>query len=132
MNKTLSILGFVSALTLGAGLAHANDAAPARGQVTVRGEAAKAVVAGPVAIHAYSAFSGGALYVVKAVSGTDADCRGQAQGARAELKADRIVNFAVGAGQVACLATTTPRGFELLWHAQKDAPASTETLIASN
>ena len=136
MTKTIS-LTLVSALTfltLGTGLAHADGAAPSRGQVTVRGAAVKTVVAGPVAIHAYSAFSGGALYAVKAVSGTDADCHGQAEGARTELRADRIVNFTVGAGQVACLATSTPRGFELLWHAQKDVstPGHTETLLARN
>jgi hypothetical protein len=130
MTKTISILAFVSALSLAA-TARANDAAPTRGQVSVQGSAAKTVVFGPVAIHAYSAFSGGALYAVKSVSGTDADCQGKAEGARAELRADRVVDFTVGAGQVACLAASTARSFELLWHARKDAPAA-ETLLARN
>jgi hypothetical protein len=137
MTKTISILSLVSALslTLGATTAQAQDAsAPTRGQVSVKGAAVKSVVVGPVAIHAYSAFSGGALYAVKAVTGTDADCQGQAEGARAELRADGIVNFTVGAGQVACLATSTTRSFELLWHAQKDAPAASlfGSLLARN
>ena len=138
MTKTISILSLVSALTftLGAASAQAQDtgSAPTRGQVSVKGAAAKTVVVGPVAIHAYSAFSGGALYTVKAVSGTDADCQGKAEGNRAELRADSTVSFKVGAGQVACLATSTARSFELLWHAQKDAPAaeSTQTLMARN
>jgi hypothetical protein len=131
MTKTIAILTFVSALTFGAGAAHADDSAPTRGQVVVSGAAAKAVVVGPTTIHAYSAFSGGALYVVTAVSGTDADCRAQAEGGRTELRADKIVDFAVPAGQVACLAASAPRGVELLWHARK-APARTETLIARN
>jgi hypothetical protein len=137
MTKTISILALVSALTtFGATSAQANDSAPTRGQVSVKDAAVKTVVVGPVAIHAYSAFSGGSLYTVKAVSGTDADCQGKAEGNRAELRADSVVNFIVGAGQVACLATSTPRSFELLWHAQKGAPvpaaAQTQTLLAHN
>jgi hypothetical protein len=137
MTKTISILSLVSALTLtfGAASAHAQDtSAPTRGQVSVKGAAARTVVFGPVAIHAYSAFSGGALYTVKSVSGTDADCQGKAEGSRTELRADSVVDFKVGAGHVACLATSTPRSFELLWHARKDAPAAetSQTLMAKN
>jgi hypothetical protein len=137
MTKTISILSFLSALTFGAATAQAQDTnspAPTRGQVSIKGAAAKTVVFGPVAIHAYSAFSGGALYTVKSVSGTDADCQGKAEGSRTELRADSVVDFKVGAGQVACLATSTPRNFELLWHARKDAPAAeaTQTLMAKN
>jgi hypothetical protein len=135
MTKTISLIALVSALTtFGAASAHANDSAPTRGQVLVSGPSLKTVVVGPVAIHAYSAFSGGALYTVKAVSGTDADCRGKADGNRAELRADSVVNFTVAAGQVACLATSTTRSFELLWHAQKDAPvpAPAQPLLARN
>ncbi len=134
MTKTISLFALVSALTFTAS-AHAQDrSAPTRGQVLVQGPSIKTVVVGPVAIHAYSAFSGGALYTVKAVSGTDADCHGKAEGTRAELRADSTVNFTVGAGQVACLATSTTRSFELLWHAQKDAPvpAPAGTLLARN
>jgi hypothetical protein len=134
MTKTISLLTILSALTLGTATAQAQDAngpVATRGQVSVKGAAAKTVVFGPVAIHAYSAFSGGTLYTVKAVSGTDADCQGKAEGNRTELRADSIINFNVGAGQVACLATSTTRSFEMLWHAQKTAPAN-DTLVASN
>jgi hypothetical protein len=135
MTKTISLIALVSALTtFGAAGAQANDSAPTRGQVLVSGPSLKTVVVGPVAIHAYSAFSGGALYAVKGVSGTDVDCRGKPEGHRAELRADSIVNFTVGAGQVVCLATSTTRSFELLWHAQKDAPvlAPTQPRLARN
>jgi hypothetical protein len=124
MNKTLSTLAILSVFTFGAAAARAADKAPQRGDVVVVGADVKAVVAGPVAIHAYSGFSGGSLYAVRSVTGTDADCRGQAvEGTRAALPADSVVDFRVGAGQVACLETT--RGFELLWHTQKDAIDST-------
>jgi hypothetical protein len=134
MTKTISILTFVSALTIGAASAHADGAGASatRGQVSVQGASAKTVVVGPVAIHAYSAFSGGALYTVKAISGTDTDCQKTGSN-RTELGADKVVNFTVGAGQVACLATSTTRSFELLWHALKDMPApTTQTLLARN
>jgi len=127
MTKTIPALMLLSIFTFGTA-AKAADAAPQRGQVAVSGPAVKAVVAGPIAIHAYSGFSGGAMYAVRAVTGTDADCRGQAvEGTRASLPADSVIDFRVGAGQVACLETT--RGFELLWHAQKEAAPAT-TMIA--
>jgi hypothetical protein len=124
MTKTISTLMILSALSFGSA-AQAGETQ----RVAVNGPARKAVVAGPVAMHAYSGFSGGAIYAVRAVSGTDADCQGAPiGGTRAELPADAVIDFQVGAGQVACLETTTSRGFELLWHAQKDAPAPTVML----
>ena len=128
-NKMLSALVMVSALSFGT-VAKAADSAPTRGQVTVSGSAVKAIVAGPVAIHAYSGFSGGTIYAARAVTGTDADCKASpVSGTATALRADGIVDFRVGAGQIACLATSTDRSFELLWHAQKDAPAP--TMLAS-
>jgi hypothetical protein len=126
MTKTISTLMLLTVCTFGTA-AKAADAAPQRGRVMVAGPAVKAVVAGPVAIHAYSGFEGGAMYAVRAVTGTDADCQGQpVEGTRASLPADSVIDFRVGAGQVACLETT--RGFELLWHAQKDATPATMML----
>ena len=126
MTKTISALMLLSAFTFGTA-AKAADTAPQRGDVVVSGPAVKAVVAGPVASHAYSGFSGGAMYAVHSVTGTDVDCQGQAiEGTRASLPADSVIDFRVGAGQVACLETT--RGFELLWHAQKDAAPATSML----
>jgi hypothetical protein len=137
MTKTISTLVMVSALTFGGTAAQAADSgkasAPTRGDVLVQGPSIKAVVVGPVAIHAYSEFSGGALYTARAVTGTDADCQaGVADGARTGLRADTVVNFTVSAGHIACLATTTTRSFELMWHAQKDAPAAVPTMLARN
>jgi len=122
-NKMISTLVMVSALSFGT-VAKAADSAPTRGQVSVSGSAVKAVVAGPVAIHAYSGFSGGTIFAVRAITGTDADCKAQpVSGTNTTLRADSVVDFRVGTGQVACLATSTDRSFELLWHAAKDAAA---------
>ena len=130
--KTIKILSLVSFLFLGlAGAANAGEGAATRGQVQVPATAAKAVVAGPAAIHAYSEFSGAKLYVVEAVTGTDSDCQAAASKAGATaLAADRVETLTVGSGQVACVASTGPRTVELLWHAQKGAPAP--TLLASS
>jgi hypothetical protein len=135
MTKTISILVFVSSLTFGCAGTQVTGAgrvsAPQRGEVLVQGRLVKAVVVGPAAIHAYSAFSGGTLYVARAASGTDADCQDNAaDGSRSGLRADSVVNLTVGAGQVACLATSTNRSFELLWHVQRDPPAPAQTLLA--
>jgi hypothetical protein len=130
--KTLSLLALVSTLSLGfAGNVFAKDAAPQRGAVLAAATSTKAVVVGPVAIHAYSQFSGGALYTVKAVSGTDHDCLSADRSAATVVAADGIASFTVGAGQVACLATTGERSIELLWHAQKNAPVASPVMVAS-
>lgn len=96
-------------------------AAGKRGTVEVTGRAVKAVAAGPVLIHGYSGFGGGAIFVAPAIAGTDADCSAAlAHGGSVHampLVADRVARVRVGAGQVACLATNTERPFELLWHA---------------
>lgn len=120
MTKTISTLTLVSALVFGAASAHAGDA---RGQVSVDGPAVKAVVVGPTSIHAYSGFSGGALYTALAVTGTDADCQVPVAGRTTiDLKADVVVPFSVPAGQIACL--TTSRELEVVWHAK--TPAATD------
>jgi hypothetical protein len=129
-NKMISALVMVSALAFGSATAQAAGGAK-RGQVSVSGAAVKAVVVGPVAIHAYSAFSGGTVYAAPAVTGTDADCNAQPLGGTSTtLRADSVVDIHVGAGQIACLATNTVRPFELLWHASKDAPAAAPTMLA--
>jgi len=132
MKTNKMILALVSALSLAgaARSAQAQEAAgPSRGTVQVRGQEAKAVVVGPVAIHAYSGFSGTNVYLVAAVSGTDQDCAGP-RSASTSLAADRVQTLTVGAGQVACVETTTGRSNELLWHAQSGRPAASETMIA--
>jgi hypothetical protein len=138
MNPNSMILALLASLSLAggsAGVAHAQEAsAPSRGTIAVEGNAAKAIVAGPVAIHAYSAFSGATLFVVNAVSGTDRDCAGATAGASTStsVSADRVQTFTVGAGQIACVATTAAHGSELLWHAQKDRAAASPVMIASS
>ena len=133
MKTNSMILALVSALSLAgtAGVAQAQEASsPTRGSVAVQAQAAKAVVAGPVAIHAYSGFSGAKMYVVAAVSGTDKDCAGARQGATS-LGADRAQTLTVAAGQLACVETTAARGSELLWHAQAER-ASVAVMVASS
>jgi hypothetical protein len=128
--KMISALVMVSTLALGSA-AHAGDPAPTRGQVLANAQSAKAVVAGPVAIHAYSAYSGGTIYATLAVTGTDADCKGQPIGGTSTaVGADSIVEFRVGAGQIACLSAGADRGIELLWHAQKGAPTAASVMMA--
>ena len=118
--KTLSKLFLVvSFLTFGCatGQTLQSAASPNRGAVALHGPAVKALGAGPGTIHAYSAYAGGALYAVPAVSGTDSDCHRQGvTPPRLALQADRIVEFDVASGQIACLASSRAGSFELLWH----------------
>jgi hypothetical protein len=116
-----TILSLASFLALGfAGVAHAGEGAARRGQVQVQGAAVKAVVAGPE-------FSGASVFVAAASSGTDADCTAAAgRGAGTALTADRVEVVSLGAGQIACVASTGERSIDLLWRAQ---PA-TAALIA--
>jgi hypothetical protein len=134
MKTNTMILSLVSALSIAAGTAgaaHAQETSvPTRGAVQVQARAAKAVVAGPVAIHAYSEFSGATVFVVPSVSGTDADCAGMRQSAT-RLAADHAQTLSVGAGQLACVETAAARGSELLWHAQA-VRAAAPVLIASS
>jgi hypothetical protein len=123
MKTNSMILALVSALSF-AGVAQAQEASsPTRGSVAVQAQAAKAVVEGPVAVHAYSQFSGATVFVVASLTGTDKDCSGARLGATT-LGADRAQTLAVGAGQLACVETTAARGSELLWHAQADRAAA--------
>ena len=135
MKTNSMILALVSALSFGtmAGVAHAQEAsAPLRGTVHVQGSSAKAVVAGPVAIHAYSAYSGASLFVVDAVTGTDQDCAGARASGGTSIAADRVQTITVGVGQVACVASTAARGSELLWHAQKARAVAATLMVVSS
>jgi hypothetical protein len=113
--------------------AHAQDLnhrADWRGTVAVTGRAVKALTTGPALLHGYSEFSGGAIFVAPAATGTDADCAiANCGGSATPLIADRVAYVPVGAGQVACLVTNTQRPFELLWHAF--AVDGSETYLAS-
>jgi hypothetical protein len=119
MQTATKILFLVSTFAFGCAstgqlAARTAEPAPQRGSVIAKGPAARAVLVGPAAIRAYSQDAGGALFAAPAVSGTDGDCRA-ATGARASIPRDRVIDFQVGAGQVACVAGHGERDFELLW-----------------
>jgi len=118
--KTASILSLVSFLVLGlAGAAHAGEGAARRGQVNLPAAATQAVVAGPAVVKVYSGFSGANVFVA------DGDCAtGAGRAAGAPLQADRVATVTVGAGQVACVASTGERSIELLWRAQPSTSAT--------
>ena len=106
--KTIALVfALASALFVHAPKANAH-AADKRGTVEVTGHAVKAVTVGPVLVHGYSGFSGD----------EDGAAALASHAARpTPLVADHMAYVPVGAGQVACLVTDTPRPFELLWHA---------------
>jgi len=91
------------------------DARPAekRGTIEVTGRAVRAVTTGPVLLHGYSGFSGGAIFVAPVGAGADADCTAALANNRSArsipLVADRVAYVPVAAGQVACLVTDTRR-----------------------
>jgi hypothetical protein len=122
-----TIKTFALALSLSFGFAAAAHAGEGRGQVQVPASAAKAVVAGPIAIAAYSEFSGAKLFVVDAVTGTDKDCQ-SLKSSGSSLAADKVETLSIGAGQIACVVSTGERNIELLWKS-KGAPA--QTMLAS-
>ena len=121
-----TIFSLVSFLALGfAGSAHAGEGAARHGQVNVQAATTKAVVAGPAVVKVYSAFSGAKVFVADAGSAKDADCAAAAgSAAGAALTADRVELVSVGAGQIACVASTGERPIELLWRAQSATPAT--------
>jgi hypothetical protein len=118
--KTVKVLSL--ALTYCLGFTAAARAGDDRGRVEVPVAAAKAVVAGPIAIHAYSAFSGAKLFAIDAGAATDRPCEAAARSiAGTALSADKVETVTVGAGQILCVASTGSGHIELLWHARKDA-----------
>jgi hypothetical protein len=127
--NTIKILTLALSLSFGfAAIAHAGEG---RGQVQVPKAAAKAVVVGPTAISAYSEFSGAKLFVASVVTGTDSDCQAAAQqNLGSALAGDKVQTLSVGAGQIACVASTGARNIELLWKTQK-AAAAAQTMLAS-
>jgi hypothetical protein len=129
--KTFRIFFLLSSLSIGCAgtqLARSGEpAAPRRGYVVASGASVKAIVAGPIAIHAYAEIGGGRVFVTERTTGKDSDCASAAAQERygQALPADRVQSITVGAGQIACLATSGRRGYEMLWHAQNDAPGLT-------
>jgi hypothetical protein len=135
MRNTFAIVGIILLMACAAtGVArHVNDP-PLRGIVETEGRSVRALRTGPAVIHAYSAFRGGDLYTVPLIDGTDADCVAQASpngSPESELvEANRRMTIWVPDGELACLATDTRGSFELLWHANVDAPVDTSAIAA--
>jgi hypothetical protein len=72
--KTITLVfALASALVVHAPKANAHPA-DKRGAIDITGHPVKAVTTGPVLVHGYSGFSGGAIFVAPVVAGTDADC----------------------------------------------------------
>ncbi|HVR62425.1 MAG TPA: hypothetical protein VMU50_11025 [Polyangia bacterium] len=112
----------------GAQLARSSEPAAARrGYLAASGSSVKAIVAGPIAIHVYAEVAGGRVFVTERKSGAniDGDCETAAtrEGSGPALPADRVQLIVVGAGEIACLATSGRRGYEMLWHARNDGDA---------
>ena len=118
------VLACVSFGCAGTRLADAQTAPYRRGEVHVAGPGDRAVVAGPVTIHAYSGFKGGEVYTVPVASGGDADCGAERamSGSRVRLEAENIRQIEIPAGSMACLAGDQGRSLELLWHAVDGTP----------
>jgi hypothetical protein len=128
--KLAGVVALALASFGGTRIASARGVGRERGIVEARGPVAKIVAAGPIAFHAYSEFAGGSLYAARAITGTDRDCQEPSTGAT-KVQADRIANFTVAEGKVACLSTTTKGSFELLWHAVGQ-PAPTVVLAKAS
>jgi hypothetical protein len=114
--KLACCLALALASLSGTRTASARGTGGEHGIVEARGPLNKVVVAGPIALHAYSEFSGASLYTAPAVTGTDADCNGSSADLTS-VQADRISTFTVAPGRVACLSTKGKGSIELLWHA---------------
>jgi hypothetical protein len=129
---TLTALFILSALTFTAALASAKDN-DHRGEMIVKGESVKVFAAGPTTVRLYSMDHGGKFFTAPATTGTDADCA-QAQKTASDrqqpVQVDRRNVLEVAAGNVACLATSSPRSFEFLWHARATTTPTNQTFVA--
>ncbi|HET6283669.1 MAG TPA: hypothetical protein VFH73_22125 [Polyangia bacterium] len=128
---TLSALFIVSAFTFTSAFGSAKDTD--RGELVVKGESVKAFAAGPATVRLYSMDHGGTFFAAPATTGTDADCvaaRKAAGDRQQPVQVDRRNVLEVAVGDVACLATSSPRSFELLWHARVIASPANQTLVA--
>jgi hypothetical protein len=91
------------------------------GAIVVAQRTVRAIATGPTLLHVYSGASGGMIFVAPFATGADGDCSGpvgDTLSRAAPLAADHVLILSVRLGEVACLATTADRSFELLWHAR--------------
>jgi hypothetical protein len=122
MSTLTRILMLLVAVTGACGATHveAGGERAMRGVVDADGPSVRAVTAGPVVIHAFSEFRGGAMFTAPATTGTDADCATAHAGRSVHeepIAPDRRLVVVAAAGETVCLATSTTTRFELLWHA---------------
>lgn len=103
-----------------------------RGSAVMSPDSVKAFAAGPAVVRAYSLDGGGRLFVAAAKSGTDADCAGRAEdGARATALAVNHRNVVtLASGQVACVAASSHRKYEIMWHARPTTMSGGMVLVA--
>jgi hypothetical protein len=124
---SISVVFVASSLVFGCagtGVTRSGPASATRGSVVTHGQSVKAIVQGPTVIHAFAANSGGALFTVPFVTGSDSDCGTISSGGThrpAAIPPDQRVVLTVEPGQIACLVTAKARTFELLWHAHGEA-----------
>jgi hypothetical protein len=131
MSKTLGGM-MVFGFALLAGCAGAGGSFTQRGTMLVDNGSAHAFVQGPAVVHAFSQDGGGKVFAAAATTGTDADCAGAAGDATApSLSADSVKVVTLSPGQVACIATSGRRPYELLWKAQASEPAPAQLALAS-
>jgi hypothetical protein len=127
------VLAAVVAGGLGAGCASAGGEMRQRGTVLLTSASARAIVAGPAVVHAFSMDHGGRVYAATAQAGSDADCAVAAdvrQGPNADLVADSVKVVSLAPGQVACIQVDGRRSYELLWHARPMTPTETAVAVA--
>jgi hypothetical protein len=123
MSKRL-IGAFILVVGSVAGCATSPAGSSVRGTVLASSPGSRAIVTGPITVHAYAGFAGGEIYNTRAAAGTDVDCaRAPQSGAAIPLPADKVVSVTVAEGEVACLRTQASRGYELLWHSQPQPPS---------
>ena len=99
-----------------------------RGTIVMAPDAVRAFAAGPAVVHAYSLDNGGRGFIARATTGTDADCAaaGTRVTAGAALAVDQRNVVTLLPGEVACVATTSHRNYELMWHTRPaEAPGAT-------
>jgi hypothetical protein len=102
-----------------------------RGSMVMAPDSVRAFAAGPAVVHTFSMDDGGRVFVAPATTGTDADCVGAAAHATnaTAVGIDRRNVVTVAPGQVACVASSGRRNYELLWHA-RPAEAPSGMMIA--
>ena len=102
--------------------------------MVVRGRTVKAIALGPRVIHAFAGQAGGGLFIAPAITGSDSDCEAASlDEARRPVRmvADQRAVLTLENGEVACLATSNPRPFELLWHATGEGRPQVQVAVAT-